>query len=91
MYDFQTFPAASYDAWKTRTPWDDYEPRHCETCGASEEDCAGPEWDRDWVGGGSWEHLVIVPYGRCQECGWRCEPCPDIEDLYERCGEPVNA
>jgi hypothetical protein len=58
-------------------PWDgDSDPERCPGCGASEEDGRGPDWDT--------EDDRLVPYGRCPTCGWSCEPCPDIEDAYER-------
>lgn len=64
-------------------PWDgDSDPDHCPTCGAPEEDGAGPEWDvAPWQ---AEDERIIIPFGHCPTCGWRCEPCPDIEDAYER-------
>lgn len=71
-----------YDAWKTRAPeYDDREPP-CQTCGSTWED-EGADWAVSWRGG----ERVVAPFGWCPECGWRCELCPDIEDLYERCGD----
>ena len=55
-------------------PWDgDSDPDRCPGCGASEEDGQGPDFDSDGE-----------PYGLCNVCGWRCMPCPDIEDAIER-------
>lgn len=77
----------SYDAWKTRTPWDDWTPPPpCQTCGSTWED-GGAEWDIEQIGRWPDEIHIVVPFGFCRECGWRCEPCHDIEDLYERCGD----
>lgn len=91
----------TYDQWKLRSPdddashgvswgvkrggigmWGTIDPR-CEICGSTEDD-GGQEWARgDWVDGAGDR---IEPFGWCPNCGWRCEACPDIEDLYERSG-----
>lgn len=76
MYGSYDFPSASYDAWKTRSPDDDWTPpQPCSTCGSTWED-GGLEWESDGD--------RVEPFGWCRECGWRCEACPDIEDLYDR-------
>ncbi len=66
------FPSASYDAWKTRSPDDEFpysrEPDefHCEACN-----------DTGWIADGD----RIEP---CYECGG---VCPIIEDAYDRAGD----
>ncbi len=55
-------------------------PSICEQCGAKYDEDDGPDWNRDGD--------RIEPYGWCSKCGWRCEPCPDIEDAYERSPQP---
>ncbi len=67
-------------------PWDgDSDPQRCPTCGASEEDGEGTAWGREWPTD-IWSP-IIVPFGRCEACGWSCEACPDIEDAIERSGD----
>jgi hypothetical protein len=76
MFGHHDFPGASYDAWKTRSPDDDWTPPPpCSTCGSTWED-GGQEWEAT--------DDYVEPFGWCRECGWRCMPCPDIEDAYER-------
>lgn len=71
---------AGYDAWKTRAPEDEAYWYGFDDENAPDGDyCTG--WDRKNVTDDQGRELsILVPCACCFQA------CPDIEDLYERCG-----